>query len=180
MIVEDPQNINIIKPIIVGDDIRRYPINFKEKYLIYMPWHFPLQKNFSIIGASRIAEDAFEKQYPSIFNYLFQFKQLLLKRNVAETDIRYEWYALQRFASDYYQYFEMPKIVFPDTAKESRMSFDTSGLSLTNTAYLIPTKDLYLLALLNSKLIFDKRELIPIEICMKIMLPSGFEPESKE
>jgi len=154
LISEDSSNSKILKPIIVGDDIRSYNINFKDKYLIYIPWHFPLQDDKSIVGASKEAEEEFKKQYPSIFNHISKFKDQLSKRNTAETGIRYEWYALQRFASDYFSEFEKPKIVYPDIAKESRMAYDSDGLYLTNTAYLIPTKDIYLLCVLNSKLIF--------------------------
>ena len=50
--------------------------------------------------------------------------------------------------------FEKHKIIFPDIAKESRMSFDKDSLYIGNTGYIIPVNDLYLLGLLNSKLIF--------------------------
>jgi hypothetical protein len=55
----------------------------------------------------------------------------------------------------YYDEFEKPKIVYPDIAKESRVAFDSSRLYLANTIYFIPSDDLYLLAILNSKLIFS-------------------------
>ncbi|MFM7439567.1 MAG: TaqI-like C-terminal specificity domain-containing protein, partial [Snowella sp.] len=55
---------------------------------------------------------------------------------------------------DYYQEFNKPKIVYPDIAKESRFSLDTTGSYPVNTIYLIPDADKYLLALLNSKLFF--------------------------
>ncbi len=40
-------------------------------------------------------------------------------------------------------------------AKESRVAFDEVGLYFSNTVYFIPSNNLYLLALLNSKLIFS-------------------------
>jgi adenine-specific DNA-methyltransferase len=88
LIAEDPKNEAIIKPILTGDDIRKYETNFGDVYLIYIPWHFPLQGDSSINGASEIAEESFKKQYPSIYAHLLLNKDKLLKRNAAETGIR--------------------------------------------------------------------------------------------
>lgn len=65
----------------------------------------------------------------------------------------YQWYEIQD-AIDYFEKFEQPKIVYPDIAKESRATLDKSGCYLGNTAYFLPTDDLFLLGILNSKLIF--------------------------
>lgn len=62
------------------------------------------------------------------------------------------WWELR--ACDYYSEFEKPKIIYPDIAKESRAAFDTTGLYFNNTIYFIPVNNLYLLAPLNSRLIF--------------------------
>jgi hypothetical protein len=132
LISEDPRSTELIKPLIVGDDIRKFQINFSNRYLIYVPWHFPLNTDNTIKGASKTAEDSFKDQYPGIYNHLFGFKDALLKRNAAETGIRYEWYALQRFASDYYHYLEVPKIVYPVIAKESRFAADFEGRYFLN------------------------------------------------
>jgi hypothetical protein len=45
-----------------------------------------------------------------------------------------------------------PKIIFPDIAKTPRFTLDEFGYYGANTTYFIPRRDLYLLALLNSKL----------------------------
>jgi len=120
-----------LKPIIVGDDIRKYEINYRDRYLI---WTF--------IGIDI-------EKYPAIKKYLESFKEELEKR----WDKGNYYYELR--ACDYYDLFEKPKIIYPDIAKESRMTLDRDGLFLTNTAYFIPSQDLYLLSLLNSKLIFN-------------------------
>ena len=44
-----------------------------------------------------------------------------------------------------------PKIIFPDIAKAPRFALDEVGYYGANTTYFIPRRDLYLLALLNSK-----------------------------
>ena len=155
LIMQDPNSSDVIKPIIVGDNIRKYKINFENNYLIYIPWHFPLHMDSTINSASEIAEESFRIQYPAIYNYLLNFKDKLKKRNVAETGIRYEWYALQRFGSDYYINFKNPKIVYPVIAKESRFAVDYEGKYILNDkCFFIPILDLFLLAVLNSRITF--------------------------
>ena len=55
----------IIRPILRGRDIKRYEYEWAELWLIYIPWHFPLQTDESIQGASEQAEQAFEELYPA-------------------------------------------------------------------------------------------------------------------
>ena len=57
----------IIRPILRGRDIKRYEYEWAELWLIYIPWHFPLQTDESIQGASEQAEQAFEELYPTIY-----------------------------------------------------------------------------------------------------------------
>ena len=66
----------------------------------------------------------------------------------------FPWYALSRYASDYWEEFEQPKIVYPDIAQGTEFSFDDGGYFLGNTSYLLPTKEMWLLGLLNSKAVF--------------------------
>lgn len=96
------------RPILRGRDIKRYSYDFADKWLIFVPWHFPLHKDTNITGASKKAEAEFEKQYPAIYNRLLSYKPILEKRNKAETGIRYEWYALQRCAATYMDGLSIP------------------------------------------------------------------------
>jgi len=65
----------------------------------------------------------------------------------------YKWYEIQD-TTNYYTLFEKPKIIWPDIAKESRFAFDSKGLYVEATAFIVPLNDLYLLGLLNSKLLW--------------------------
>lgn len=143
LIAEDAKSAEIIKPFVVGDDVRKYRINFQEQYLIFA------RRGIQI------------EDYPAIKRYLEQFKERLLPKPrdwqgnewTGRKPGDYQWYEIQD-PVDYFAEFEKPKIVYPDIAKESRAAFDASGLYLANTIYFIPSDDLYLLGLLNSKLIF--------------------------
>ena len=130
LIAEDPKSAEIIKPCAVGDDIRKYEVQFSEQYLIWTYIGVPIE------------------QYPAVFNHLRQFQSQLERR----LDQGEHWWELR--SCSYYDDFGKPKIVYPDIGMSCRFCFNESGLFLTNTAYFIPTCDLYLLALLNSQLTF--------------------------
>ncbi len=152
LIQEDPNSAEIIKPFLFGRDIERYCPIKSDRYLLYIPWHFPLDKNDSIKGASREAENEFKRQYPAIFKHLLQFKDELMNRNKSEIGIRYEWYALQRYGSHSLSEFEKPKIMYLVFQVKPVFTFDNDGIYYPNNAiWIIPRKDLYLLGILNSK-----------------------------
>ena len=48
----DSNNIEIIKPLLQGRDLKPYSSKMPDKYLLYIPWHFPLNNDLSINGAS--------------------------------------------------------------------------------------------------------------------------------
>lgn len=141
LIKEDPRSDEIIKPLIVGDDIRRYQTNFQDRYLIFSRQGTEIEK------------------YPAIKNHLLLFqKQLTPKEASDQTGPGrkpgpYLWFEIQDTV-DYFEDFDKPKIVLPDIAISSRFSMDVdSRYYLTNTGYIIAVQDYYLLALLNSPLI---------------------------
>ena len=94
---EHKRTEELIRPILRGRDIKRYGYDWAGLWLIWVPWHFPLHLDSSIKGASQKAEEAFKAQYPAVYEHLYQYKDKLAARNKAETGIRYEWYALQRW-----------------------------------------------------------------------------------
>ncbi len=146
LIAKDPKSAEIIKPILRGRDIKRYKAEFADKWLIFIPWHFPLHENKNIVGASKEAEKAFQEQYPALYEHLFQYKDKLSKRNRAETGIRYEWYALQRCAATYYEEFEKEKIVWQEIVREPSFALDTQGFYPEATAFFMTGENLkYLL-----------------------------------
>ena len=151
LIAEDARSGEVIKPFLAGRDIKRYELSKSDRFLLFIPWHFPLHKDSSITGASLKAEREFEKQYPAIFNHLLDYKKELQNRNTAETGVRYEWYALQRCAASYFEEFDNPKIMVPAIVNKASYGYDTSGMYSNDKTSIIPITDFYLLGLLNSK-----------------------------
>ena len=141
LIAKDPNSEAIIKKYVVGDDIRKYRIAAKDRFVIFT-WHG--------IDISK---------YPAIYDYLLPFKNDLMPKPKGwageswngRKGGSYEWYEMQD-AVEYHEIFKRPKIIYPDIAKESRFAFDNTGLYVADTIFSIPSDDLYLLGVLNSKL----------------------------
>jgi len=127
----------------VGDDIRKYHLSFRDRYLIFARQGIQID------------------DYPAIESHLAKFKNKLVPKPKdwrgakwqGRKSGKYKWYEIQD-KIDYYKELEKPKIVFPDIAKDSRFAHDNMGFYLANTAYLIPIDDKFLLGILNSRLIF--------------------------
>jgi len=143
LISQDPKNEEIIKPFVVGDDIRRYQIHFNEIFVIFTRHGLDIDR------------------YPVIKKHLEQFRESLEPRPKdwqgsewrGRKPGNYQWYEIQD-SVEFYTEFSKPKIVYPEIAKASRFAYDTSGYFINNKGFFIPTNDLYLLAVLNSKTIW--------------------------
>ena len=129
----------LIRPILRGRDIKKYGYDWADLWLIWVPWHFPLHFDESIQGASKIAEDKFRSQYPSVYSYLSRYKKQLSARNKAETGIRYEWYALQRWGAKYWDDFSKPKVMYSETNDyyNTKIAFDIKGFLTDKTCFFV-------------------------------------------
>lgn len=150
---EDSKNKQIIKPIIRGRNIEKYSYQWNDLWMIFVPWHFPLDKDSSISGASSEAEKQFKTKYTSLYKHLQQYKEGLSDRNKDDTNTGYEWYALQRFGADYYQDFSKEKIIWIELSSKNRFAYSTKEEYILAGAFLMTGKSLkYLLAFLNSSI----------------------------
>jgi len=138
LVAEDPGATEIIKPVLAGRNIRRYSITPEDRYLVFT------RRGINI------------NRFPSVLNYLAQYRGDLTPKQTREElhgrkPGKYEWYEIQD-TIDYYAEFEKRKIIYPDIATTCRFALDCNGYFSSNTTYFIPSDDLYLLGILNSKL----------------------------
>ena len=145
LIKEDPKCAKLIKPFAVGDDIRKYRIDFKDRYLILIPKGWTRSQP----GFKGDAWTCFRSQCPSLAGHLEPFAKKAAKRQ----DKGEYWWELR--ACEYYDEFEKSKIVYPEMAKESRFVFDKKGFYTNNKAFIIPADDLFLFAVLNSQIAWN-------------------------
>ena len=151
---ERKQTAEIIRPILRGRDIKRNGYEWAGLYVLFIPWHFPLQDDISIVGASTKSEQLFSEQYPALYSYLLSFKPKLEKRNVSETGIRYEWYALQRWGAKYSDDFDMQKILYSEIVRSPKFYLDNHKFVPEATSFILSGEHLdSLVQYLNSPII---------------------------
>ncbi|MBP9061122.1 MAG: N-6 DNA methylase [Rhodoferax sp.] len=147
LIAQDPKSAELIKPLLGGEDIRRYATQDKSKSIIVIPTGWTREKAGASHGATENAAWAwFAAEYSALANHLSPFTVAAQKRQ----DHGDFWWELRPCV--YYQEFERPKIIYPDIAKFPRFVLDTHGHYLANTAYCLGTDSRYLLGILNSRL----------------------------
>jgi hypothetical protein len=154
LITED-SNSRIIKPILRGRDIKKYYYEHKNLYLLFIPWHFPLDDDLTISGSSEQAEKAFLESFPKIYDHLNQHKPNLLKRNQAETGVRYEWYCLQRAASTFLKDYYKEKIIWGLISGHWNFAYDNKSIFVSSASYFLVSDKIsvkLILGLINSKL----------------------------
>jgi predicted type IV restriction endonuclease len=128
LIQEDPKSDEIIKPFLTGKEVKRYGVQFANKYIIL----------------TKIGIDI--NRYPAIFKWLNKFKNDLEER----ADQGDHWYELR--ACSYYDLFGKPKIVYGAITVAPRFALDYGGYFANNANFFLPTEDKQLLGILNSKL----------------------------
>jgi type I restriction-modification system DNA methylase subunit len=139
LIAQDPHSVEIIKPLAIGKDIKKWRIEPKECFLIYSSWDLDIE------------------HYPAIKNHLSKWRKELSARPECREG-RYKWWCLSRYAADYYTEFEKPKIIWGNLGLEPGFAYRYKPLYTIAPATIIPLDDLYLLGVMNSsssKLFFD-------------------------
>jgi hypothetical protein len=144
LIKEDPKSAEIIKPFLEGKDIKRYQPPSSNKFLIFIPKGWTNQKSAGEKNRWKWLKD----NYPAIANYLEPF--------TAEAEKRWDkgdyWWELR--ACDYYDIFNLPKILWGNLCIKSPFTFDDGSNYINAPACFIPTNDLCLLGIINSSLIW--------------------------
>ena len=154
LIKENASSAEVIKPFLVGKDIKRYQTPSTNRFVIFTRRGINIAK------------------YPAIEAYLRQFKERLMPKPPSwrgrdwkgRKPGPYKWYEIQDTV-DYYEEFEKPKIIWPGISSEVvAFAFDGSGLYGNDNNQIIISEDKYLLGLLNSQVM----RFILKQICDKV------------
>ena len=148
LVAEDIKNAEIIKPLLRGRDLRKWKSDETNRYLIVIASSANREWPWSAAADDAEAEQVFAETYPAIHRHLNPYRDRLLAR-----DDQGEFYWEFRSCS-YYAEFEKPKVIYSDISPFMRASYDTLKAFCLQTAYILPTTDFSLLAILNSR-VFD-------------------------
>ena len=129
---EDAKSARVLRPFLEGRDIKRWRAESRGLWLIYIP------KNRVLID-----------DYPAIRDWLRPFETKLKARATVQ-----EWFELQQAQEAYSAALAVPKINYPHFSVERLFNFEETGAFSNDKTYFIPTDDLFLLALLNSRVMW--------------------------
>ncbi len=129
LINQDPDSEEVIEPMVRGENIRRYHIRDRQQWMLYM------------------GEGVDIERYPAVEQHLRQYKEELEGRATEQP-----WYELQQPQGEYVDYFDSPKVVYPEIAPEARFAFDDGPLYPNNKCFFLPTEEKAYVPLLNSTL----------------------------
>ncbi|HXA01648.1 MAG TPA: TaqI-like C-terminal specificity domain-containing protein, partial [Cytophagaceae bacterium] len=139
----------IMKPLLRGENVRRYaPINH-EYYVIYP--HFEKEGKTQAYQESELKD-----KYPLVYNYFLPYKEELIEKKIRYKTNPTCWYSLHR--SREISLFEQEKIVTPETSLGGNMTIDNCKYYHNTQVYSLIKKDKYnfdnkfLVAILNSNL----------------------------
>jgi len=142
LIAEDPKSKELIKPFLLGRDIKRYQPPQSDTFLILIPNGWTRKQSSN----TRDPWAWFKKKYPAIANHLSQYEDKARKRY----DQGEYWWELR--PCDYYTDFEKPKIIWGNLATKASFNFDEQRYYVNAPGCILPTNSKYILGIINSKL----------------------------
>lgn len=137
LIAASPKNVEIIRPILLGKNIKRYSYTWEGTWLI---------NSHNGIRSKNIDAIDLKKNYPVVLEYLQAFQPNISLR----ADQGNHWSNLRNCA--YLEEFDKPKIAWGNLAINPQFAFVEQPMIINNPANFITTDNLYILAVLNSAL----------------------------
>ncbi len=126
IVQSDPKSAEIIKPLLRGQDIKRWNPEWQNLWMIYTNSEVDINC------------------YPSVKQHLSQYKDKLEKRASKQS-----WWQIEA-SPTYYQKFLDSKLIVQRIAFYPRVAFDNQGLFINDSALIIPSDNYWILGCLNS------------------------------
>jgi len=136
-----------IKPIFEGKELEKWisPESVQQLILFESKW---TKENYGEATTETLALEKLKNDFPELINHILPLEERAKKR-YDKGDFFWE---LRNCA--YYDLFKKPKIVFPNLQNNNKFAFDETGGYINAPAVILPTKDKFLTAILNSKLVW--------------------------
>jgi hypothetical protein len=162
LILADSATRPVFKCMLRGEDLRPWYQEDEGRYAIVLPSGWTRQ-TFGPVKSEAEAWNAFTQKHPALTAHLAPFANAAQKRH----DRGEYWWELRSCA--YYTEFDKPKIFWPNIAKLPRFSWDTAGKFSNDKGYILPTNDLSLLAILQSRVTW----FVVSRLCTPLRLRAG-------
>ncbi|QCI67216.1 Eco57I restriction-modification methylase domain-containing protein [Phreatobacter stygius] len=147
LVRDDPKCADIIKPYLRGQDIERWSASWDGLWMIFARRGIDISKFPSI------------KQHLECYRPQLEPKPVNWKPTIpgeewpGRKDGSYKWFEIQD-SIEYYLEFEKHKIIYQEIQYSPLYAYDSTGLFGNNKTFLIAKRDQYLLAALNSPLMW--------------------------
>ncbi len=140
----DPACAEIIMPYLRGQDIKRWSPEWHSLWMIFARRGIQIDR------------------YPAVREHLLQFRSQLEPRPSEYSGDDwpgrkpgpYQWYEIQDTVT-YHDYFHAKKILYQDITWRSQFTLDPQGRMCNNTVYFLPVDSAWILAVLNSPLLWS-------------------------
>jgi type I restriction-modification system DNA methylase subunit len=149
LIQQHPGCAEIIKPYLRGQDIKRWQPDWHDLWMIVLASSENRSWPWSAAVNIDVAEQVFSAAYPSLHAHFLPFREGLKTRQ----DKGRFWWELRSCA--YYEKFGEPKILYQDITWRGQFTFDAQSRMCNNTVYFLPTGSSWVLAVLNSPLLWS-------------------------
>ena len=141
----EPASAIFIKKLLRGRDVKRWTPQWAGQWHIVIPSSQNRTAPWSSAENEVEAEGIFAAEHPALHGHLKGFEDRLRGRQ----DKGVYWWELR--ACDYYDDFEMAKVVVQDIIFYAQFAFDRDAHFVNNSVFVLPTDDLYTLSVLNSR-----------------------------
>lgn len=154
LIAADPRSEEIIKPFLMGDDVKRWRISPQDLWLIKL--ESSQNKTHSWSGTSDPWKE-FCEAYPAIGEYFESLKHSYDKKGTSFWDRLHRredqgTHFWELRSCSYWSGFEKPKLFYNETSKSLHSFYDRSGLYLNKTLFFLVSDDaLFIQAVLMSR-----------------------------
>jgi hypothetical protein len=143
LISRDPKSAEIIRPFLRGRDVKRWNVEFDDRFLIKLESSENVSHPWSGMKEN-LAERIFAKEYPAIHEHLQAVRGDLINRY----DQGAYFWELRSCA--YWDEFKLPKVILGRFMDKPTYAFDRDGFYLNNALSFIAGVSEFLVAVLNS------------------------------
>lgn len=158
LVAKDPKASSIIKPYLRGQDVDRWACPDTGLFMIAMKSSENFAWPWSTAPNEREAERQLSIEFPSLFEHFKTLEEFKDKKTGKLRGLRHRedqgrfWWELRSCA--YYDAFEQPKIIYQVIQFYARYCLDLDGRLSNDKTFFLPTDDPWLLACLNSPLMW--------------------------
>ncbi|MFH1115167.1 MAG: Eco57I restriction-modification methylase domain-containing protein [Pseudomonadota bacterium] len=142
IVSEDARSLQVLRPYLRGQDFSRWNADWAGLWMITLKSSENHEWPWANSGPD--AEAVFRNTYPAIYGHMNKFRDALASRQ----DQGRFWWELRSCA--YWEEFEKPKIMYPEITWRLEWCLDVKATLCNNTAYILPSDDLWIPAVLNS------------------------------